>query len=149
MLSNIIAEELIQLKLKAENWEEAIRIGAEPLVAKGKVTEEYVNKIIEIAHTTGPYIVITKHVALPHAPSQYGAKEQAIGITTLETPVAFGNEANDPVKYLFTLSAVDSTSHLEAMAGLVQLLEKEDFLSFLDTASEPAAVMDYIKTLDK
>jgi mannitol/fructose-specific phosphotransferase system IIA component (Ntr-type) len=145
LLSDLIGKELIQLNVRAENWEDAIRKGTGPLVANKKVTEEYVNKIIEIAHTTGPYIVITKHVALPHAPSEFGALDTAIGITTLETPIEFGNEVNDPVKYLLCLSAKDSTSHLDAIAELVQLLEKEDFFQLLDNAKDPSEIIDYIK----
>lgn len=149
MLSNLIGKELIQLNVKADNWEEAIRKGVEPLVFHEKVTEEYVNKIIEIAHTTGPYIVITKHVALPHAPSEFGVKDSAIGITTLETPVVFGNQANDPVKYLFCLSAKDSTSHLEAISELVQLLDRPDFFELLDNAVSPSEVINYITKMEQ
>lgn len=149
MLSDIIGKELIQLNVQANDWEDAIRKGVYPLVSKGKVTEEYVNKIIEIAYSTGPYIVITKHVALPHAPSQYGAKEQAVGITTLETPVNFGNEANDPVKYLFCLSTVDSSSHLEVIAELVGLLEKEEFFKLLDNATDSSEILDYLKKVEQ
>lgn len=149
MLNSIVEKELIQLKVKANDWEDAIRKGVNPLVVHKKVTEEYVNKIIEIAHNTGPYIVITKHVALPHAPSQYGAKEPAIGITTLETPVEFGNAANDPVKYLFCLSATNSTSHLEAMSALVQLLEKNEFFELLDNTEDPSEIIDYITNMER
>lgn len=149
LLSDIIGKELIQLNVKAEDWEDAIRKGASPLVIHKKVTEEYVNKIIEIAHNTGPYIVITKHVALPHAPSEFGAKDSAIGITTLETPIAFGNEANDPVKYLFSLSAKDSTGHLEAMSELVQILARPDFFELLDKAENPSEIIDYIKNIEQ
>jgi mannitol/fructose-specific phosphotransferase system IIA component (Ntr-type) len=147
LLSNILEEEFIQLNVRVDNWEEAIRKGTLPLVMKNKITKEYVNKIIEIAKTIGPYIVITKHVALPHAPAEFGAKETAIGITTLEYPVRFGNEANDPVKYLFCLSATDSNSHLEALAELVKLLENEEFFQLLDTSSSPKEIFSYISKI--
>ncbi|SDZ65629.1 PTS system, ascorbate-specific IIA component [Evansella caseinilytica] len=149
MLSSIIKKELIQLNVSADNWEDAIRKSTHPLVAHGKVTEEYVNKIIEIAQNTGPYIVITKHVALPHAPSEFGVKETAIGITTLKIPVNFGNKENDPVKYLFCLSAKDSTGHLEAMSQLVSLLGKKDFFELLDNSGSPNEIIKYIVNLDQ
>lgn len=147
LLNNILEEELIQLNVKADNWEDAIRKSTLPLVVKNKVTKEYVNKIIEIAKSIGPYIVITKHVALPHAPAEFGANETAIGITTLDRPVNFGNEANDPVKYLFCLSATDNNSHLEALAELVKLLENEDFFKLLDTSNSPKEILSYISTI--
>lgn len=79
MLSRIISEELIQLNVQAKDWEDAIRKSAAPLLKKRKITQEYIDKIIEITQTTGPYIVITKHTALPHASSKFGAKEKAVG----------------------------------------------------------------------
>lgn len=61
MLSRIISEELIQLNVQAKDWEDAIRKSAAPLLKKRKITQEYIDKIIEITQTTGPYIVITTY----------------------------------------------------------------------------------------
>ena len=116
MLSSMISEKLIRVNVEAADWKEAIRASAQPLLAEDKITQVYIDKIIEIAEETGPYIVVEEHNALPQAPSEYGAKELAMGITVLKTPIVFGNEANDPVKYLFCLSATDSNTHLESLA---------------------------------
>ena len=75
------------------------------LLTEDKITQEYIDKIIEIAEETGPYIFVPEYIALPRAPSKYGAKELAMGITVLRTPIEFCNEANDPVRCLFSLSA--------------------------------------------
>lgn len=143
MLSNYTQEALIQLKVSAETREEAIRKAASVLIANGKVKPSYVDDMVRVAEESS-YIVITKYVALPHARPETGAIESAIGITTLAEPVIFGNKENDPVKYIFALSAVDNESHLKAMAELVGLLEKEEFYTLLDTAKEAKEVMDYI-----
>ncbi|CZR09489.1 Phosphoenolpyruvate-dependent sugar phosphotransferase system, EIIA 2 [Trichococcus ilyis] len=82
---------------------------------------------------------------MPLAPSEFGSKELAMEITVLNTPIAFGNEANDPVKYLFFLSAKDSNTHLESLAQLVDLLEDSHFYTMLDTATEASQILDYIK----
>lgn len=95
MLSSMISEKLIRINVEAADWKEAIRASAQPLLTEDKITQEYIDKIIEIAEETGPYIVVAEHIALPHAPSKYGAKELAMGITVLRTPIEFGNEAND------------------------------------------------------
>ncbi|WP_375269825.1 PTS sugar transporter subunit IIA [Enterococcus sp. DIV0212c] len=144
LLSEMIKEEFIQLELEVSDWEEAIRRSAEPLLNGGKITAEYIEKIIETTRTSGPYIVITKHVALPHAPTQYGALDLAMGITTLKTPIISGNKSNDPVKYLFCMSAKDSETHLESMAELVNLLTDQKFYQLLDTAKHPADILNYI-----
>lgn len=123
MLKDLLNEELILLNINASDWEDAIRKAAQPLVDEKKVTESYVDDIIVGVKNNGPYIVLTEHVALPHARPESGALESAIGVATLKTPVEFGNEANDPVKYLFTLSAKDSSQHLSALSELAGLFE--------------------------
>lgn len=145
MLSDLTNETLIKLKVPAKNCEDAIRQSASVLVENGKVTKEYVDAMVNTAKESGAYIVITKHVALPHARPEAGTKEIAIGIATLENPVEFGHEDNDPVKYVFTLSAVDNNSHLRAMSELVELLEMDEFFRTLDNAKDPKEVIDFIK----
>lgn len=145
MLSEITNETLIKLNVKAKNWEDAIRQSASVLVENNKVTEAYVDAMVATTKESGPYIVITKHVALPHARPEAGAKDIAIGIATLETPIVFGNDENDPVKYVFCLSAVDSNSHLRAMSELVELLEQEEFFRTLDNAKNAEEIINFIK----
>ena len=144
MLKDLLSEELILLNNNASDWEDAIRKAAQPLVAEKKVTESYVDDIIVGVKNNGPYIVLTEHVALPHARPESGAIESAIGVATLKTPVEFGNEANDPVKYLFTLSAKDSSQHLSALSELAGLFEDKEFFNLLDNSNNPEEIMEYI-----
>lgn len=146
MLSDLTNETLIKLKVSAKTKEEAIRKSASVLVENGKVTEEYVDAMVNNANESGAYIVITKHVALPHARPEAGTKEIAIGIATLENPIKFGNADNDPVKYVFCLSAVDNNSHLHAMSELVELLEMDEFFKTLDNAKDAKEIIDFIKS---
>lgn len=147
MLLDLTSEALIRLKIDAKDWEDAIRQSAAALLENGKITPSYIDAIVQTVREVGPYIVLTKHVALPHARSEAGALESAIGIATLKEPVVFGNKENDPVKYLFCLSAKDSESHINALAELTGLLEREDFYAFLDQAEDASEVIQYIKNL--
>lgn len=144
---NLTSEELVRLNIEAKDWEDAIRQAANALLQNGKIKASYIDAIIKTVKETGPYIVITKHVALPHARSEAGAIESAIGIATLKEPVVFGNKENDPVKYLFCLSAKDSESHINALAELTSLLDRKDFYEFLDHAKDASEVIKYIKNL--
>ncbi|MFV0479585.1 MAG: PTS sugar transporter subunit IIA [Anaerorhabdus sp.] len=144
MLKDMVTVNLIQLKVEAIDWQDAVRKAAHPLVEAGKIRETYVDGIINAVHEMGPYFVLTKHVALAHSRPEDGVIEGAIGITTLATPVEFGNEDNDPVKYIFTLSAVDNNAHLSALSDLAELLEKQEFYDFLDNATDAQKVFDYI-----
>lgn len=111
-----------------------LKKATQPLVDNKKVTVDYVNDIIKGVHDLGPYIVITEHVALPHARPESGALEPAVGITILKNPVEFGSTDNDPVKFLFPLAAKDSESHLGALQSLVELLSDPDFFVQLEAA---------------
>ncbi len=144
MLSDLLDESLVLLDVEASDWEDAIRKAAQPLVDNKKVTPSYVDDIIKGVNELGPYIVITEHVALPHARPESGALESAVGIVTLKEPVEFGRADNDPVKYLFPLSAKDNDSHLGALQSLVELLSDPDFFAQLDSASTPKDVVDLV-----
>ncbi|UAK16399.1 PTS sugar transporter subunit IIA [Sporolactobacillus terrae] len=145
MLSDLVKTEYIQLKTHANNWEQAVRIAAQPLLEDGCFDNTYVSKIIEIAKDLGPYIVIAKNIALPHAPSKFGVKKLGIGVTTLDTPVTFGNQANDPVIYLFCLSAPNGDDHIKALQELTVLLTDETFFRLLDQSNNPNEILNYIK----
>lgn len=144
MLKDLIDEKLVTLNIEATDWEDAVRKASQPLIDNGKVEQGYVDDMIAGVKQFGPYIVLTKHVAMPHARPESGAKECAIGVATLKTPVEFGNPDNDPVKYLFPLSATDNTKHLEALAALAGLFEDEEFFKFLDNAKDAKEVIDYL-----
>ncbi|MGF3196092.1 PTS sugar transporter subunit IIA [Facklamia sp. P13055] len=145
MLSEITNNKLIQLNVEAKDWKEAIQKSAEVLKEEGKITENYIQAMINNTASNGPYIVITKHVALPHARPEDGVIETAIGITTLKEAVVFGHELHDPVKYVFCLSTVDNNSHLKALAELVDLLDDGPFYELLEKAEEPQEILNYIK----
>ncbi len=149
LLSEITSKKLIQLNVEANNWEQAIRNCTEVLVTEGKVLPSYIDGMVSTTKETGPYIVITKHVALPHARPELGAKELAISISTLKNPVKFGNKDNDPVKYIFGLSALDNQTHLTAMAELAELLDDTNFYKVLDTAKDRSEILDYIKEFER
>lgn len=145
MLKDMTNKNLVRLHIEASDWEDAIRKAAQPLVDEQKVKPSYVDDMIAGVKENGPYIVLTKHVALPHARPQSGALENAIGIATLKTPVVFGNEANDPVKYLFCLSAKDDMEHIQALAELAGLFEDQAFYHLLEHAKDAEEIMEYIR----
>ncbi|MBY4797198.1 PTS sugar transporter subunit IIA [Collinsella sp. AGMB00827] len=145
MLSDLIDERLVLLNAEASNWEDAVRVSMRPMVDANKITEGYIDAVISGIHELGPYIVITEHVAFPHARPECGALQTAVGMVTLKEPVEFGSEINDPVKFLFPLAATDSNSHIDALRSLVQLLNDEDFFTQLEQAQTPQEVIALVK----
>lgn len=144
MLSEITSTNLIQTNVEAKDWQDAISKSAKVMVENNKITDDYIQAMIKNTQENGPYIVITEHVALPHARPEEGALETAIGISTLKDPIVFGHELNDPVKYIFCLSTTDNNSHLKALAELVELLDDNKFYDVLENAENPKVIYDYI-----
>ena len=142
-------KDLIQLNVNARDREEAVKIAFNPLLRKGKIKEEYIQNVINSMNNIGPYFVLLPKVALPHARPEEGAIENAIGITVLNKPVNFGSESNDPIKYLFPLSAVNSGDHLDVLSTLSLLVEDESFFNVLDNANKPEDVLEYINNINR
>lgn len=149
MLSDVTNTALIQLSVDAKDWEDAIRQSAQPLVTQGYVSAGYVEDMVQTTRESGPYIVISKGVALPHARPESGAQKVGIAIATLTKPIPFGNKANDPVRFVFALSATDSRTHLRALSELVDFIGDRDFLQALQNATAPEQVYDLIKRYEE
>lgn len=145
MLSNVLKEEYIRLNVECNNWEEAVRSAGEVLKQYEVITDEYIEAAIEGVKELGPYIVITKGVALPHATNKVGVNKTGISLVTLKNPVEFGNQDNDPVYYIFMLATTDMESHLSALSNLSELLGKPEFFEVMKEASDSKSVIDYIK----
>ncbi|MCV4795839.1 SgcA family PTS sugar transporter subunit IIA, partial [Escherichia coli] len=102
----------VQAQREATDWRQAVEIATRPLVAYGAAQPCYVNGIIENTLNWGPYYLIAPGIALPHARPEQGANYNQVSITTLRTPVAFGNEECDPVWLLLCVSATDANAHI-------------------------------------
>lgn len=145
-LTNMISESIIQLQVEANDWEDAIRKAGKPMVEHLYVKSAYIEEIIRIMHHEGPFVVITKHVALPHTKPSSGALRCGLGLTVLKEGIVFGSQEHDPIKYIFTLSAVDNESHLTAMSQLLELFNEPSFFTMMDEAKTPQEVIAYIKS---
>lgn len=147
-LHQIIDPSYVRLGVAAADKQEAVRKAGEPLLRDGAITKEYLEAMGTSLEQNGGYMVISKGVALPHANINCGAKKLAIGITVLEQPIVFGNEKNDPVKYIFCLSAVDKERHLQAMSTLLQLLSTPEFYHLMDHAASADELLDFIRDFE-
>ena len=145
-LLDMVRENIIRLNIEAENWEETVRLSYEPLLENGFITQKYIDETVRIMNSVGPYVVITKHTALLHTKPESGALSCAMGIGVLKNPINFGSAEHDPIKYVFSLSAIDNHTHLCAMAELLELFNDDKFFMFLDTANDSEEVIEYIKS---
>lgn len=144
MISELLLDRDIKLKVKATDWKDAITKATEPLIADKVIEPRYVDAMVESVIKYGPYIVIGKNIALAHARSEDGVNKLGISVITLDPPVPFNHEENDPVSIVFCLAAIDNTSHLKMMSTLVRLINEDGKIEEL---SKQETIDDFKKVL--
>lgn len=147
MLIDVINENLIELDVEVNDWKEAIEHGGNLLVKEGVVKQSYVEAMVQSVLDIGPYVVLDEGIALPHAKPETGALKIGVSIMTLKNPVVFGHPEHDPVKLVICLAAVDSTSHLQVLSGISQILDGGETMDKILACKTKQEVLDIIKTI--
>ncbi|BDR61179.1 BglG family transcription antiterminator [Lactobacillus xylocopicola] len=139
MLQDLLTDDKIQIHLKANNWCEAIEKASQPLLENKAINAKYIAAMEDSVKKFGPYIVIGPGIALAHARPEDGAAKLDVSVASLAEPIEFGNKANDPVKIIFVLSAIDSYSHLNVLKTVVNLINKPNKIDELCQKSNKAS----------
>jgi mannitol/fructose-specific phosphotransferase system IIA component (Ntr-type) len=121
-LKDLLAESNITFKQEVTTWEEAVYIVGKPLVENGDIKKSYLDAIIRVNKTHGPYSVVSPHIALLHAKSADGVNKLCMGLLILKAGVNFGVPAFDPVNLLFIIGIPDSHTHLHALKELANII---------------------------
>ncbi|MFD0904919.1 PTS sugar transporter subunit IIA [Actinomadura sediminis] len=106
----------------ARDWREAVRAAASGLVEAGAAGEGYPDACVRVVEDNGPYIVLTKGLALVHARPEEGGLAVGVGATRLAEPVEFGHPDNDPVDLLLAFCTPDPDVHVGTLSGLARAL---------------------------
>lgn len=137
----LIGPSAVRLDAHAEDWREAVRLAGALLRDNGIAGESYTDAMIRVVEEHGPYIVITPGFALTHARPDDSVSRTGMSFVRLAEPVAFGHEANDPVRIVMGLAATGDGAHQSAMANLAGVLADPERRAALDTAEDPAQVL--------
>lgn len=134
MIEQYLTKESIQTVDSVSDWKEAVRVASEPLLENNAIEEVYVENMIQSVIDNGPYIVLRDYFALAHAKAGEGVNE--VGLALL-----ISNESVDlegkPVNVFLVLAAKDSTSHIEALSEITEILmEDKNFNIFLSGNKE-------------
>lgn len=146
---SLIENNSIKLHQSASNWEEAIKIGTDLLVAAGTIEPRYYDNIVSKIKEMGPYIILAPGLAMPHARPEEGVIKTSFALVTLETPIYFDGE-DEPVDVLLTLAGRDSDQHMQGLIEITQVLDDPDSDTGVDldkirrckTAEDVYAVID-------
>ena len=121
-LADELSDDAIVLRAEANDWRAAIRVAGDALTASGSTTDEYTAEMIRAVEELGPYIVIAPSIALAHSRPSPAVLKTGISWVSLAAPIEFGHSANDPVRLVVGLAAVDHDSHLATMSNLAGVL---------------------------
>ncbi|OLT30680.1 hypothetical protein BJF79_38500 [Actinomadura sp. CNU-125] len=106
----------------AAGWPEAVRAAASALVEAGAAGPGYPDACVRVVEENGPYIVLTKGLALVHARPEEGGLAVGVGATRLASPVEFGHPDNDPVDLLLAFCTPDPDVHVGTLSALARAL---------------------------
>lgn len=142
----LVENDSIRLKVKVNDWKEAIKLGVDLLVKSGAVENKYYDAIIKNTNEYGPYYIIVPEVAMPHARPENGVLKDSFSLITLEEPVYF--ELNGEKKEVFiflTLAATSTENHNEfGIVQVAELFENEENVEKIKNAREISEVLELI-----
>lgn len=137
-LHHLLPAEQIELDVECgSDWRDAVRRSAQPLLAQGYIELRYIDAMIANIEENGPYIVLSPGFAVPHEGLEQGSIRTGMHLIRLKTPVDFGSEEGDPVRFVCCLSAIDHKTHLKAFFNLVNMLQQENFKKALTECRTP------------
>lgn len=134
MLTQFLNQTTIAVRQHADDKAQAIRAAGALLVHQGLVSPQYIDEMIASVEQLGPYIVISPGIAFAHARPSELVREDCVSLITLDPPVAFGHQKNDPVSVLFVLAARQASQHLSVMREIAKLIIRPNFLADMAAA---------------
>lgn len=143
MLKKWIYDTTITLQESVEDWPQALKLCAKPLLDLQVIEPDYVTAIIKQHHALGPYYVLAPGLAMPHARPEEGAKGLGLSLLKLRQGVSFGAGEFDPVDVIIMLAAPDKNSHIEMISALAELFSSEADMAELHQAN----ALEEIKTI--
>mgnify|MGYP003419662328 FL=1 len=144
MIEKLLNEEIVDVNIKADNWEEAVIEAGKLLLKSEKIEERYIEAMIKTVKEMGPYIVMAPGIAMPHGRPDSGVLELGISVISLENGINFGSSEFDPVKLIFAICAKENKSHIELLQDLSYILDDDDLLEEVKKCTSKKDLLDII-----
>jgi PTS system ascorbate-specific IIA component len=140
LLLEALGEGSIRVGAHADDWQHAVRLAGDALVASGRTSDDYTQAMIDTVLELGAYIVIAPGLAMPHARPSEAVLHTGLSLVTLDQPVKFGHHKNDPVSVVFGLAALDHDRHLELLSEFAAKMQQPVFVNSLLTCPDEATI---------
>lgn len=144
-LHHLLRASDIEVDVECTDWEDAVRKSGNPLVEKGYIEQSYVEAMVGSIKKYGPYIVLAKGFAMPHAEVEEGSIRLGMHFIRLKEPVIFGIKDADPIEFVCCLSVIDHKSYLKAFFNLINMLRDDEYRQHLHEAKDSEEIARIIE----
>ncbi len=129
-ISKILPKKYSQICVELNDWQEAIRVAAGPLIEDEKIKRQYVSEIIKVIETLGNYMVFIPEIAFVHAEPTF-VIENSVSLLVLKKPIKFGSQKETLVKVIIVLANKNENMNL---VNLINIITKEGNIKKLKEA---------------
>ncbi|WP_392559083.1 PTS sugar transporter subunit IIA [Orbus mooreae] len=145
MLSTWLTTQTINIIDSVDDWKQAIRLSAVPLLEEGIISPDYIQAIYHLHEKIGPYYVLAPGIAMPHARPEEGVNQLGLSMLLVKNGVKFNSIENDPVYLITLLAAPDSSSHLQMLTELAELFSASDEMQKIFKAQTVDDILTVVK----
>lgn len=142
MLTKLVSEEHINFMESVEDWKEAIRVAAKPLLDSNRITEKYIEAMIRGVEEFGPYVVIAPMIAMPHARPEFGSIKPGISVLKLKKPISFTSDDENLASVIIVISTKENEAHLEMISELALILSNQQNYQKLINANSASEITE-------
>lgn len=144
MIRDWLTPDKINVINSIDNWKNAVRLSAEPLLAQGYMAEHYIEAILKSHEELGPYYLLAPGLAMPHARPEKGALRNGLSLLHIKEGISFGSTENDPVYVIIMLCARSGNEHITMIGELAELFSDQQKLERLLKADDIKAIQAVI-----
>lgn len=124
-----------------ENWEDAIIKASKSLLENKYIEKRYIDAMIESIKKLGFYVVLADLIAMPHARPENGVLKTGVSLLKINNAVKFGE---NNIKFVFILAAINSDSHIDTIAELMEIFQDDEKIRKLELAKNKEEILNII-----
>lgn len=144
MIKDILTKDVVLTGVYVNDWRNAVRTCGKLLADAHKITEQYIESMIETVEKFGPYMILLPGIAMFHGRPDEGVNKICLSLVTFREEVSFKEFGNEGIRAAFAFGATDENSHMEVLREMALLLQDEIFTDLLRNQGSKAQIMDTI-----
>lgn len=129
-LFNYMTEENIRYLDKVNDWKESLQIVAESLLVQGKIKRRYIEEIVKVISSFGPYFVIRNYIAIPHGQIDENILNDGVSILYIKNGIKFPE--NKIVKLIILVASKNKNTLINTIKRINDISEDISLYQKLD-----------------